>query len=322
MLAWWLTTSIASAACPSDVVIKDKLTCSSSISGKIDHEEESYLGGACTDKECYTCGDPFDDEPQYAPEDVYTFGCQKTGNVQLRLSDLPCDMDIYILDRTCDPYTGCLFGSTQSYDVDDGVEFACTEGEEYIIVIEAYGTDHLENASGPCTTTGDASGEVYSPSYTLFFDVSESTGCSEDCNDGADNDLDGDTDCDDSDCLTDPVCCDLDGDGSFGDQCSGPDCDDSDASIYPGAVDIPDDGIDQDCDDEDATSTPEDTGSSDTTDTGPVDGGDTGPSDASGSVESGSEDKAGTCACSQATPAAAWPMLLALGLAVGARRRR
>lgn len=323
MIALLLTTSMAMATCPSDVVIEDKLTCSSSVGGLINHEAESFLGGSCDDKSCYTCGDPYANEPQYAPEAVYSFSCQRTGDVTLRITDLPCDLDIYILDRTCDPYGGCLFGSTASYNVDDSVEFNCAEGEEYYIVVEAYGTDHLDSASGPCTTTGDASGEVYSPTYTLYFDVTESTGCAEDCDDTEDNDLDGATDCDDPDCLTDAICCDLDGDGYFSETCAGDDCNDDDDSIYPGATEIPDDGIDQDCNGSDDVSTPADTGEPDNTDTGEtITAEDTGPTEARGDVESSDGDeKAGSCSCSQIQPASSWPLLLALASVMVARRR-
>ena len=36
-------------------------------------------------------------------------------------------LDIYVLDDTCDPYAGCLYGSTQSYAVDDEVTFECSQ---------------------------------------------------------------------------------------------------------------------------------------------------------------------------------------------------
>ena len=237
----------ALATCPSDVVIQGDLTCSSDISDSIDHAQDSYLGGECEDKACYTCGDPYPDENQVAPEAVYTFHCQQTGVVALRITDLPCDLDMYVLDDTCDPYAGCLYGSTAPYNVDDSVDFQCTAGETHYIVIEAYGTDHLEDASGPCTDNGKEDGVVYSPTYTLSFDVSESTGCAEDCDDDEDNDLDGSKDCDDEDCFSEPLCCDRDGDGVFDIDCGGEDCDDDDSNTNPDADEIID-GRDNDCD--------------------------------------------------------------------------
>jgi uncharacterized protein (TIGR03382 family) len=348
-----LLIAAAHAQCPSDVTIAGDLTCSSDISDGIDHTADSYLGGDCDDGACYTCGDPYTEEAQVAPEAVYTFHCQQTGLVALRITDLPCDLDMYVLDSSCDPYAGCLYGSTSPYDEDDAVDFECTAGETHYIVIEAYGTNHLENASGPCTDDGTADGALYSPTYTLSFDVSASTGCAEDCDDEEDNDFDGDKDCDDEDCFSEPLCCDRDGDGVFDVDCGGEDCDDDDssshagaeeiadgrdndcdgvvdngtdaydddgdgfteeegdcddddASIHPDAEEIPDDGIDQDCDGEDAvTEGMDDSGT---------------PSDGHGGViPGGGDDKQDACSCA-AGPAAA-PVLL-LPVLIALRRRR
>ncbi len=247
--------STAQAACPADVTIQGDLTCSSSYSGSVTAADDSYLGGDCDDKACYTCGEPYANEAQVAPEAVYSFECQLAGTVNMLITDLTCDLDIYVLDDSCDPYTGCMMGSTAPYDVDDQVEFECTPGDTYYIVVEAYGTSHLEDASGPCTDDGTATGTVYDPGYTLSFDVSTSTGCAEDCDDGEDNDLDGDIDCDDSDCWVEDMCCDTDGDGyrAEGD-CAGDDCDDTDPDIHPGAEEGDErgngDGVDNDCDGE------------------------------------------------------------------------
>jgi len=189
-----------------------------------------------------------------APEAVYSFECQLEGSVSMLITDLTCDLDIYVLDDSCDPYTGCLEGSTESYDTDDGVEFTGIPRETYYVVVEAYGAAHLDVASGPCTDDGTATGTVYDPGYTLSFDVSASTGCAEDRDDGLDNDLDGEIDCDDTDCWSEPVCCDVDGDGYQAEDCEGDDGDDENARVYPGAPEDggtglgAGDGIDNDCD--------------------------------------------------------------------------
>ena len=311
LLAATLLVPQANATCPSDVAIQGALTCSSEFAGQVTATDPSYLGGACEDYECYTCGDPYANEPQYAPEAVYTFSCQKEGSVHMKVTDLTCDMDIYILDSSCNPNTGCLHGSTAPYDVDDKVKFDCVPGETYYVVVEAYGTNHLDVASGPCI---DENENVFDPTYTLSFDVSDSTGCAEDCDDSEDNDLDGLTDCDDSDCLNEATCCDLDGDGFFSEAlCGGNDCNDGDASIHPTATDIPGDGIDQDCDGADAepvdTAPPEETGDTEPEpqDTGPTDTG---------------TPKEGTCGCAASGNGGSVIGLGALALMAVSRRRR
>ncbi len=240
--------------CPSDEVIQGNLTCSSTFYGTVDATEASHLGGECADGGCYTCGEPWSDQAQVAPEAVYTFHCQQSGSVLMEITDLPCDLDIYILDDTCDPNAGCVDGSTQSFNATDSVTFECTAGSTYYVVVEAYGTNHLDVASGPCTDDGTSTGNIISPTYTLSFDVSQSTGCAEDCDNGLDDDLDGEIDCSDDDCWTEPLCCDLDGDGNFALDCLGTDCDDTNPNVFTGAPEDGGngtnngDGVDNDCD--------------------------------------------------------------------------
>jgi MYXO-CTERM domain-containing protein len=114
---------------------------------------------------------------------------------------------------------------------------------------------------------------------------------------------------------------DFDGDGYE----SPEDCDDEDADIHPGLEDLPEDGIDQDCDGEDAVAgdtgepePPEDTGEPPTPDTGE-------PS----VPDDDKPEEDGGCGCaSSAAPSAAGPAVLGLlglfglfGLLARARRR-
>jgi hypothetical protein len=92
----------------------------------------------------------------------------------------------------------------------------------------------------------------------------------EDCNDGVDNDGDSLIDCADNDCFTSTDCLeDADGDGFY----STTDCDDGDASVYPGATEVANDGIDQDCNGQDYTSSGSNTSGGTTTGGGSQTGG-------------------------------------------------
>jgi len=233
--------SQALATCPRGTTIVDVLSCSDVHTDYVTGSDTSYLGGLTTPT-AYSCGSPYSPLSQTAGEDVYEFTCQRSGSVTLDVTGMDCDLDIYVLDSTCDPYSGCVAGSTAASTTHDSVTFTCTASTTYYIVIEAYGYTAGPSYTGYCGF-GDGN-------YTLGFDLGAGTGCPEDCDNGLDDDYDGTVDCNDTDCYGDPLCCDLDYDGydDIFSGCGGTDCNDSDASIHPGATEIPYDGVDQDCD--------------------------------------------------------------------------
>ncbi|MBM4367131.1 MAG: VCBS repeat-containing protein, partial [Deltaproteobacteria bacterium] len=156
-------------------------------------------------------------------------------------------------------------------------------------------------------------------------------GAPELCND-ADDDCDGTADEEAIDVAT--WYADADGD-SFGDplvslaECDQPanyvadmsDCDDTNGEINPVEDDIPGNGIDENCDGEDATDTGEDTGG-DTAETGDTE--ETGTPDDTAPVADDVENIAGGggCGCSTANPAAAGGVLAAGVSALALLRRR
>ena len=137
VVGFFLRPGLASATCPTSETIIDELTCSSSVTTVISTSSGSSLGGSCTGADCYTCGSPYSYLAQSEYEDVYEFTCQATGAVTLEITGLDCDLDIYILDSTCDPFYGCEEGSTVAGSGDDSVTFACTSGDTYYVVSRA-----------------------------------------------------------------------------------------------------------------------------------------------------------------------------------------
>ena len=113
--------------------------------------------------------------------DSYVFTASGGESVTFELTQGSFDTYLYLLDANCTELTrdddggsGLLSSITYTFD----------EAGTYVIVVTSYGSQ-------------------YTGTYTL--DVAPTTETS--CTDGLDNDLDGYTDCADTDCSTDGACC-------------------------------------------------------------------------------------------------------------------
>lgn len=158
---------------PSD--IQAELTCSSDL--------PSQTTAAGTDAlDYYSCGTPNGPLLQPEEENIYDFTPQATGTVTVFIDNMTTDHDLYVLDSVCDQ-ASCIAGANDS-GLSESVSFFAVAGNTYFIVVEA-------------------------PAGVGNFDLhvlDNTGGCQEDCDDLIDNDFDGDTDCDDTDCTDDPVC--------------------------------------------------------------------------------------------------------------------
>lgn len=204
-------------ACDPALDVTETISCSTNISG-------TTVGGSSS-LSYFECGSPYSHLAQPNPEAVYAFTPQQTGEVTFTLDNLTADQDLYVLEASCDP-SACIASATDLSTNVDSVTFEAQAQSVYYIVVESFG--------GPA-------------SYDLAFAIGPGGGCPEDCDNGEDDDGDEATDCSDTDCLVDPVCCDLDGDGAFGPLCDGLDCNDDDANQSPD-LDESCDSVDNDCD--------------------------------------------------------------------------
>ncbi len=88
------------------------------------------------------------------------------------------DLDVFLLDASCDPGTGCLQAGNQT------IVFEALAGAAYYLVVDGW-----DGEAGPFTLVVDCLGDAEG-----------------DCGNGVDDDGDGHTDCDDADCVSAREC--------------------------------------------------------------------------------------------------------------------
>jgi hypothetical protein len=141
-------------------------------------------------------------------EVTYRFRATQTVDVLVDLSSFDADLDVFVLDGSCDG-ASCITAGVQ------GAAFTAVAGRDYTVVVDGF-----EGAAG---------------AYQLSVACA---GVTEICGDGRDNDGDGDTDCDDSDCSGNPLCPEICDDGVDNDGDDRVDCADSDCDASPSCAEL------------------------------------------------------------------------------------
>ena len=228
--------------------------CGDTISG-------SNFGAGSTDNTDEYCGNPL--PPGWTgPEVTYLFTPTYDGEVVISLSGLTEDLDIQAIvdDGGCD-LEDCEANGWNPPPDDEEMDWFAFAGTPYFIVIDGWaGAESNFVMSITCTPQDeqdcsdglddDLDGDIDCDDI----DCLGTPSCPElFCDDGVDNDADGQIDCNDPDCFGTPTCVpelncvdgiDNDGDGAI-------DCDDSDCAAVPACVAQPEDcadGIDNDGD--------------------------------------------------------------------------
>ncbi len=179
-----------------------------------------------TDEVTDWCGEGLD--LWTGPEIAFLYFPESSGEVSVRLDGLSADLDLSILiaNTAGAPQDAC----NPNLCIDDpqhwrpGAQpevatFSAFAGSAYIIAVDGW------------------DGAV--SDFNLELSCGVTPGTEFDCDDGIDNDADGATDCDDSDCLPQPVCQGVDvevcNDGVDNDGDGDSDCDDiEDCNTFPG----------------------------------------------------------------------------------------
>jgi len=176
------------AACDADLLV----TCDAIVRGTTGEDDNTFSGYGCVG---WT---------ESGPDRVLGFQHDTGGDVAIALLTPfgGADLDVFLLDASCEPGTGCLAAGNQT------VVFEAQAGAGYYVVVDGW-----DGQAGPFTLVVDCLGDAEG-----------------DCANGRDDDGDGHTDCDDADCASALACGErdcADGEDNDGDDlvdCDDPDC--------------------------------------------------------------------------------------------------
>jgi hypothetical protein len=164
------------------------------------------------------------------PEVSWVFTPDFDGIVEITLYGLTEDLDIQALssDNGCDQ-NDCVANGWNPPPQPEQMDWFAFAGEPYFILIDGWqGAESNFTMAVTCTPVNE-----------------------QDCGDGVDDDGDGDTDCEDTDCLANPACPELDCENGVDDDADGQtDCNDPDCFGIPTCIPETNcvDGIDNDGD--------------------------------------------------------------------------
>lgn len=188
------------------------------------HSDRLHTDDDDDNESSYSCANGWS---QPGPEHSFEFECTYTGPVIFEMSNTDCDLDLFVLDDTCNDANFCE-SNTSGWSASGAwpIEIDCIAGETYHVIIEGYQIEEDYDSYPDLTMSCEWSlgFPFITPDVWSYYDLE--TICFEICDNGQDDDGDGQTDCDDTDC---PVCAENcvdgienDGDGLI--DCEDPDC--------------------------------------------------------------------------------------------------
>jgi hypothetical protein len=198
-LALFAAPTASAGTC--DVLEAGRLDCTTgTVTRTIDSDDGEFFRN-------YQCGAVPD---QYGPEQSIEITCPAGGDwVTLQIRDMDCDLDFYLVDSTCNPgnRTSCM-DSSEAYwqpgQVDQINEFWCPSRETLYLIIEGW---DIDEANWECFFGLFCEPKDCDSGFSFIFnwetaesDYTVDMICSEDCDDGTDNDRDGKVDCADTEC--------------------------------------------------------------------------------------------------------------------------